>query len=79
MQLDAQRNFGRNLRAARMEAGLEQSEVATLAGITQQHVSLIEGGQQNLIMRTMAVLAKVVGSGLLDLLTRSVHAPRTPD
>lgn len=67
-QLELQKIFGTNLRAARVDAGLKQSEVASVTGLTQQYLSLIEAGQQNLTMRTMAILAEVVARDLLDLL-----------
>ena len=36
------------LKKARLEAGLDQSEVAKLLGKTQSHVSKIEAGQRRL-------------------------------
>ena len=60
--------FGRNLKAARLKSGLKQSEVAALTGLTQQYLSLIEAGQQNVTVRTMALLAKVVDHDIIDLL-----------
>jgi len=47
---------------------LKQSEVAALTGLTQQYLSLIEAGQQNVTVRTMALLAKVVDHDIIDLL-----------
>ncbi|MBN8875456.1 MAG: helix-turn-helix transcriptional regulator [Rhodospirillales bacterium] len=78
-QLELQKVFGANLRAARMEAGLNQPEVAQMTGLAQQYLSLIEGGEQNLTMRTMAILAKVVDCDLVELLKHSVEASRSPE
>ncbi|OJW26448.1 MAG: hypothetical protein BGO51_13620 [Rhodospirillales bacterium 69-11] len=78
-QLELQKVFGANLRAARINAGLKQAEVARLTGLTQQYLSFIENGQANLTIRTMAILAEVVGRNLLDLLKQSGDAARTPD
>ena len=67
--------FGDNLKAARLKAGLKQSEVAALTGLTQQYLSLIEAGQQNVTLRTMALLAEVVDHDLLDLLKKILGMP----
>lgn len=65
--------FGRNLRAARLQAGLKQSDMASLVGMTQQYLSAVEVGRQNIKLRTMALLAEVIGRPLADLLV--VHTP----
>ncbi|MBN8904869.1 MAG: helix-turn-helix transcriptional regulator [Rhodospirillales bacterium] len=78
-QLEFQRIFGVNLRSARLKSGLKQSEVAIITGLTQQYLSLIEAGQQNLTIRTMAILAKVVDHDLLDLLKKVVDTPPKPE
>lgn len=49
--------FGRNVRAERERAGLKQVEVAERIGVGQQRLALIEGGKQNVTLRTMASLA----------------------
>lgn len=69
LQLELQRAFGVNLKAARLKAGLTQAETAALVGLTQQHLSLIEAGQQNVTLKTMTLLAKVVNHDLLNLLS----------
>mgnify|MGYP001109761145 FL=1 len=78
-QLELQKVFGANLRAARMEAGLKQSEVASITGLTQQYLSFIENGQANLTLRTMAILAEVVARDLLDLLKQIGEASHGPE
>ena len=67
--------FGQNLKAARLKAGLKQSEMATLTGLPQQYLSVIEAGQQNITIRTMALLAEVVDHDLLDLLRKALDPP----
>ena len=67
-RLEFQRIFGQNLKAARLKQDLKQSDVAEITGITQQHLSLIEAGRQNVTIKTMALLAEVVDHDLLDLL-----------
>jgi len=70
-----QMGFGNNLRRARLKAGLKQSDVAEQTGLTQQYLSLIEAGQQNITLKTMIVLAEVVGSDLLKMLRERTHDP----
>lgn len=74
-QLKFQRAFGVNLRAVRLQANLRQAEVAIRTGLTQQYLSLIEAGQQNVTIRTMALLAQVVDHDLLNLLKEVVEPP----
>src|SRR5712691_3077621 len=51
--------FGRELRVARMSAGLTQMQMAKLAGISQQQVSLVERaiGDVSLAIRCQLVAA----------------------
>ena len=74
-QLEFQRIFGVNLKSARLKSNLRQSEVASVTGLTQQYLSLIEAGQQNVTIKTMALLAKVVDHDLLDLLKEALGPP----
>ena len=50
--------FGENVTAARMKAGLKQSELAAEISLTQQYLSRIEMGRQNVTLRTMVALAR---------------------
>lgn len=63
--------FGRNLRAARRKAGLTQAELGERTGLTQQYVSHVEAGHQNITIETMVALARIVGQEVSDLLRRS--------
>jgi DNA-binding XRE family transcriptional regulator len=65
--------FGENLKAARLKCGLKQSELAERTGLTQQYLSLIETGHQNLTLKTMMALAQVVGGNVSDMLR---HSPK---
>jgi transcriptional regulator with XRE-family HTH domain len=62
--------FGENLRAARIKAGLTQAQLAERTGLTQQYVSLVEAGHQNITLGTMTTLARVVGQDVRALLRR---------
>ena len=59
--------FGQNLRQARLDAGFLQAELAERAGLSQQYVSLIESGRQNITLITAAKLAEVVEKKLEHL------------
>ncbi len=59
---------GRNLRAARLAAGLTLRQVAELSGILFQYVYKIENGEKNLTLSTIANLAKVLHVNASDLL-----------
>ena len=58
---DSRSVFGANLRAARIKAGLTQAQLAERTGLTQQYVSLVEAGHQNITIDTMTALARAVG------------------
>jgi DNA-binding XRE family transcriptional regulator len=68
--------FGQHLKAARLKAGLKQSDVAARTGVTQQYLSLIEAGQQNITLRTMILLAEVVDRDIRDLLQKVLETLR---
>jgi DNA-binding XRE family transcriptional regulator len=68
---DLQLVFGQNLKAARISSGLKQSDVAERTGLTQQYLSLIEAGQQNVTLKTMSLLAEVVDHHVADMLRRA--------
>jgi transcriptional regulator with XRE-family HTH domain len=58
------RAFGRELRGARMAAGLTQRQVASRAGVSQQAVSLAERGSPALSLEIRACLAEACGCEL---------------
>jgi transcriptional regulator with XRE-family HTH domain len=59
--------LGRNLRAARMAAGLTQQEVAARAGIALTIFAQIESGCSDPGLRLLGSLAKAVGCAAYDL------------
>jgi len=71
---DLRRNFGENLRLARVGAGMTQAQLAERTGLTQQYVSLVEIGRQNLTLSTMAVLARIFGQDVVSMLGRYPRA-----
>ncbi len=55
---ELQAAFGRSVKAGRQKAGLTQTELADLSGISRVDISRIEGGQINVTLRTMRKLAE---------------------
>jgi transcriptional regulator with XRE-family HTH domain len=72
---DPRSEFGKKLRAARIRAGLTHAEVAEQAGLTQQYVSVVEGGRQNITLSTMIALARVTGHEVRVVLRRVRRQP----
>jgi transcriptional regulator with XRE-family HTH domain len=62
--MEIRKQFGRELQAAREEAGLSQAEVAERTGQAQTNISAIERGERNLTISTMTKLARAVGATL---------------
>ena len=65
--------FGENVTAARMKAGLKQSELAAQISLTQQYLSRIEMGRQNVTLRTMVTVARALGQEVIAMLQRPDH------
>ena len=60
--------FARNLRRARDEAGLSQEALADKADMHRNEISLLERGQREPKIGTVARLAKALGVTSCDLL-----------
>jgi transcriptional regulator with XRE-family HTH domain len=52
------------------QAGLTQAQLATRTGLTQQYVSQVEAGHQNITIDTMAAIARVIGRDVSALLRK---------
>jgi transcriptional regulator with XRE-family HTH domain len=61
-------DLGRNLRRARVRAGMTQEEVANRSGVHATEVSRIEGGKRDPQVSTVQKLAEAVGLNASDLL-----------
>jgi ribosome-binding protein aMBF1 (putative translation factor) len=59
--------FARNVRAARIAAGLSQRELAQRTGIAQAHISQMENAMHNVCIDTMVRLTRELGVPLYDL------------
>jgi len=67
---ELQTNFGSNVNAARIAAGLTQRDLADRVGMPQQYLSRIEMGHVNLTLRRMSQLATALGQDVVSLLSR---------
>jgi transcriptional regulator with XRE-family HTH domain len=56
---DYLKKIGRNIREARLRAGLTQIDVYEKTGVTYRHYQNIEAGKINLTVATLCRLAKV--------------------
>lgn len=62
------RAVGRRIAELRREAGLTQEEAAERLGVSVRALGYIEGGRENLTLRTMASVAGVLGVPVAALL-----------
>lgn len=60
--------FVERLKAARLEAGLTQTQVAKKIGRPQSHISNVESGQQRVDVVELKRFAKVYGKNINDFL-----------
>jgi transcriptional regulator with XRE-family HTH domain len=54
----------RNIRAARLEIGITQAELATRMGVNPTYVTNVEAGRVNLTVGQLANIADALGTGL---------------
>jgi len=62
------------LRRKRVEAGLNQVDLALETGIGQSHISKLECGASNSTPRSLARIARALGCTIADLLPDRVAA-----
>jgi DNA-binding XRE family transcriptional regulator len=63
--------LAKNLRAARLDAGLSQLQLGELANLSRKYVSQIERGTANVSLDVVTVLAKHLGKPPITLLTEA--------
>jgi transcriptional regulator with XRE-family HTH domain len=61
------KQFGVNVRAARKELGLSQTELAQKADVSIKMISGIERGVENSSLRLLFKVAKALGVSFVDL------------
>ena len=59
--------IGRRVRAARIDAGMTQQELADRACISRPSVANLERGNQEMAVTRLALLARILGLKLEDL------------
>ena len=76
------RDLGRRLAELRAEAELTQEELAEQLDVTARYVQSLEGGQENLTVKSLATLADALGVGVAKLFdvpkSRIVRQGRPP-
>jgi transcriptional regulator with XRE-family HTH domain len=55
---------GRNIRAARMQAGLTQAQVAARMAVNPSYIANLEAGRMNATVGQLAHVAEALGAGL---------------
>jgi transcriptional regulator with XRE-family HTH domain len=70
------KELGERVRAARMLAGLTQTELGQCLGLAKGKISLIENGKRGLTAREAVEIARAVKRSVGDLLADD--RPRTP-
>ena len=60
-------NYGKRIKQLREQAGLSQTKLAEIAGVTPQAISMIESGERNIVTKTADKLAAALGVRLIDL------------
>lgn len=66
--------FARNLRAARVGAGMRQEDLATKASVSKQYIQKLERGTENTTIDTMKRLSAIAGHSLVDLLRKDFNS-----
>jgi transcriptional regulator with XRE-family HTH domain len=65
------RQVGKNIKAARIKAGMAQMEVHERSGITYRHYQNIEAGKVNISAQTLFRLARLYRTKVEDLVTEA--------
>jgi transcriptional regulator with XRE-family HTH domain len=68
--------FGERLRAARVECGLSQEQLAEDAGLHQTHIGLLERAKREPSLDTLTLLGRALDVSPADMILW--HKPRDP-
>lgn len=60
-------NYGKRIKQLREQAGLSQTKLAEIAGVTPQAISMIESGERNIVTKTANKIAGALGVTLNKL------------
>lgn len=77
---DFSTEYGARVRAARTRAGLSQTDLGTLVGLTRSSVANVEAGRQASSAEQAVTIANALGVGVQWLLTgdTKIAPPRSP-
>ena len=67
---DLAQRIARSIRERRQKAGLSQLDLAELAGLSLNHVGLVERGQRSPSVRALERVARALGADAAELLSR---------
>ena len=67
-EIDLNVRLGRNLRHARLTAGLTQETLADRCDLHRTYIGAVERGERNVTLRTIERVAKALGVDPLELL-----------
>ena len=65
------KKFGKNVKIERIKKDLTQEQLAEIMGVSQNFVSNIESGKQNMSLAKVLELSKYIGTNIENLLTFS--------
>jgi transcriptional regulator with XRE-family HTH domain len=70
------KQFGRNVKARRIEMKLSQGELHEITGVTPSYISFIENGRANPSLDVMEALAAALGVSVADMLAKNDKAQK---
>lgn len=68
LRMDMRKLVGRNVKAARQQAGLSQEQLAERSGFSQQYLSGLERGHRNPTIVSLYEIAQALGTTPIELL-----------
>ena len=74
--MDMRRLVGRNVRAARIDSGQTQEELAVRSGFSQQYVSDLERGRRNPTVVSLYEIAQALDTTPVALITPDPEAAK---
>ncbi|MCX6704844.1 MAG: helix-turn-helix transcriptional regulator [Candidatus Woesebacteria bacterium] len=68
MAVDITKKFGQKVRKVRIAKGMSQGKLAKKLGVDSSYISKIERGLQNISLKGLEKLAKVIGVSVGELM-----------
>ncbi|MDP8240346.1 MAG: helix-turn-helix transcriptional regulator [Candidatus Hatepunaea meridiana] len=70
-------NLGENIRVLRRRLGVNQGELADLAGVNRSYLSMVENGHSSPTIEVMQKLAKGLNVTVIDIISVDLVSPST--